>query len=232
MRSSGLAATLALSLALLPASLCAQQLGYSSGLAIPLIAQTPSYASQIFIHNPGAGEVRIGLTYVDATGSATPGPVSCNTVPVPGGNVVQTSLGAVCPLIAGSNFGVLVASPGFLVALYSRIQTPSGNGFSVEGMMDSCCQGIREVVGLGRQAAAPGYQSNCFIFNEEQRSGRIVVTLVGGAGQAIVTQIVNLAPGEFVRMLDVFAALGAPAGDYGNVRGTSDGRSRHRTRNA
>lgn len=218
MRELKAVAAIAVSFAVLSAPLSAQELDYSSFLTIPLIAETPSYRSQIFIHNPTLADSQIVVSYVGATGTATPGPVVCNTVTVPAGNVVKTSLGAICPLNAGANFGTLMTSQGF-VALYTRVQTPSGNGFSVEGMMDfNCCSGIREVVGLVRQAAAPSYQSNCFVLNQEARAGRVVVTLVGGGGEAIVTQVVNLGPGEFIRLLDVFAALGAAAGDYTNVR--------------
>jgi hypothetical protein len=59
----------------------------------------------------------------------------CRESTVAPGNVAKTSLEALCPLNAGSNFGALFSGdyvfPG--VAIYSRVETPSGNGFSIEG---------------------------------------------------------------------------------------------------
>jgi len=199
----------------------AQQLGYNfNGLMLPIVAETPSYASAIFVHNPNTTTLAISFTYQGATNSATPGTTTCQTLQIPAGNVIKISLGQLCPLSSGSNFGALLTGyGGWYYALYSRVETPSGNGFSIEGMMDStCCGVIREVLGLRRQSAAPTYQSNCFINNAESRVGRIVVTLASGTGQLIASQIFDLQPNEFIRMLDVFATLNAAAGDYDNVR--------------
>jgi hypothetical protein len=199
----------------------AQQLGYSSyGLSLPIVAQTPSYASTIFVHNPGATTIGINFTYQGATTSATPGTTTCQTLQVAPGNVVKISLGELCALNAGSNFGALITGySSWTYALYSRVETPSGNGFSIEGMLDStCCGAIREVIGLRRQAAAPTFQSNCFMQNSEGRVGRVVVTLASGTGELIATQIFDLQSNEFIRLLDVFSALNAAAGDYDNVR--------------
>ena len=72
--------------------------------------------------------------------------------------------------------------------------------------------------GLRRQAAAPSYQGNCFIQNAEGRVGRVVVTLASGTGQLIASRIYDLQSNEFIRLLDVFSTLNAPAGDYDNIR--------------
>lgn len=199
----------------------AQQVGYVGNAAIPLVAETASYASQIFVHNPGPNPLGLAFTYFGATQSATPGTVSCNELAVAAGKVVKTSLAALCPALnPGSNFGALLSTGG-LVAMYSRVQTPAGNGFSIEGMNDYAYSGgVREAIGLVRQAAAPTYQTNCFVFNQEPRPGRVVVTLVGGDGGPIAAQLIALKASEFVRLIDVFAALGAPPGDYTNVRAT------------
>ena len=123
-----------------------------------------------------------------------------------------------------SNFGVLIsafAGGDGTYALYSRVQTPEGNGFSIEGTVaNTCCGTVSEVIGLVRQAAAPTFQSNCFIFNQEPRAGRIVLTLASGDGQVVASQIVDVKAMEFIRLLDVFAALNAPTGDVDNVRAT------------
>lgn len=198
----------------------AQQVGYNNNLVVPLVAQTSSYATQIFVHNPSSGPIDVTFSYAGASSSATAGSVSCNTLSIAASEVVETSLGELCPLLnPGSNFGALASSSIYSFAIYARVQTPSGNGFSVDGMLDNvCCGGIREVTGLIRQAALPTYQSNCFLLNQEMRAGRLVVTLVTGDGRPLAAQIVDIQPGEVVRMLDIFAALSAPAGDYANVR--------------
>jgi hypothetical protein len=200
----------------------AQQLGYLYyPFALPLVAETPSYVSTIFVHNPGTAAVTLTLVYQGASSSATPGTTDCQPLQVPPGNVVKTSLGALCPINPGSNFGAL-STAGYIypgVAIYSRVETPSGNGFSIEGMSNVvCCGQIAEVVGLRRQAAAPTYQSNCFIRNQEPRTGRIVVTLASGTGDLVASAITDVQPNEFVRLLEVFATLHAAPGDYENVR--------------
>jgi hypothetical protein len=74
------------------------------------------------------------------------------------------------------------------------------------------------VIGLRRQAAAPTFQSNCFMQNSEGRTGRVVVTLASGTGELIASRIFDLQSNEFIRLLDVFSTLNAAAGDYDNVR--------------
>ena len=60
---------------------------------------------------------------------------TCAPVNVAPGNTVKTSLTALCPTLnAGSNFGVLIsafAGGSGTYVLYSRVQTPEGNGFSI-----------------------------------------------------------------------------------------------------
>jgi hypothetical protein len=207
----------------------AQSLVYNYFLVVPLVAETPSYQSTIYIHNASTQTGSVTVTYTGGTGSATPGMTSCPTVQIGANTVLSTSLTALCPgLSPGSNFGALSANYSgccSYMAMYTRAQTPTGNGFSVEGIQENlyCCgTTLREAIGLTRQAAAPTFQTNCFIWNADQpsRAGRVVVTLLTGDGQLIVDDIVNLQAGEFVRLLDVFASLGAPPGDYSNARAT------------
>lgn len=199
----------------------AQQLVYDPVLTLPIVAETQSYSSVIYIHNPGINSISATFSYQGGTTSATPGLTNCPSVDLAAGSVLKTSLASLCPTLnPGGNFGVLVSSYyfGYPIAVYSRVQTPVGIGFSIEGMVDTCCGTMKDVIGLKRQAAFPGYQSNCFIYNEFDRPGRVVVTLASGEAQLIASEIVELQPNEFVRLLDVFAALNAPPGDYDNVR--------------
>ena len=45
---------------------------------------------------------------------------------------------------------------------------------------------------------------------QEPRAGRIVLTLASSDGQVVASQIVDVKAMEFIRLLDVFAALNAP----------------------
>jgi hypothetical protein len=220
-RISRILGTALLALGFLPAAF-AQTPGYGFTVMVPIVAQTGSYQSSVYLHNAMTYAVTLSVTYSGATGSATPGQLSCPSVMVPGNTVVGTSLAALCPsLNAGSNFGALLFDGGTHAA-YTRSQTPAGNGFSVEGISEFgyCGSDIRSVLGLTRQAAPPTYQSNCFVWNREARPARVVITLLHGDGTWIADDILELGANEQIRMLDVFAVLGAPPGDYANVRVT------------
>ena len=199
----------------------AQTAGYDWYLVVPVIAQTGSYQSFIYVHNPATQAVELQVGYNGGTGSATPGATNCPSLPVPANTSVSASLTDICPsLAAGANFGAL-RFWGAQAGVYTRVQTPTGNGFSVEGLKEtfpSCGNSVFTVLGLIRQAAPPTFQSNCFLWNRETRAARVVVTLASGDGTLIADDIVELAGDEFLRMLDVFAAVGAPAGDYANAR--------------
>jgi hypothetical protein len=202
----------------------AQRLGYDFRVAVPIVAQTGSYQSSIYLHNATTNVITLAVTYSGATGSVTPGQVSCPNVMVPADAVVGTSLTALCPsLNVGANYGALSLEGGTHAA-YTRAQTPQGNGFSVEGFIDFsyyCSNGaVQSALGLIRQAAPPTFQSNCFVWNREARPARVVFTLLQTDGAWIADDILVLGSSELVRILDVFAALGAPSGDYANVRAT------------
>jgi hypothetical protein len=224
LRPASFAAVMAVALAFAGIA-SAQQLGYNFNFTLPIVAETQSYHSTIYVHNPKLATLTVTFTYIGATTSATPGTSTCGPLDVAPGNTVKTSLTALCPALnVGSNFGVLMSAftgGGGTYALYSRVQTPEGNGFSIEGMVaNTCCGTVSEVIGLVRQAAPPTFQSNCFISNQEPRAGRIVLTLASGDGQVIASQIIDVKAMEFIRLLDVFATLNAPSGDLDNVRAT------------
>ena len=95
----------------------AQQIGYWFDVIVPVVVDSPSYASQVFIHNPGASSASISVDYNGATGSATPGPLHCPAVAIPAGNVIRASLGELWPsLDPGSNFGSLDLSGSMITA--------------------------------------------------------------------------------------------------------------------
>jgi hypothetical protein len=203
----------------------AQALGYSWGAIVPVLAQTGSYQSSIYIHSPSTAPISVTPTYTGALGSATAGKVECPPIAVSVDSVFASSLAALCPALnPGTNFGGLeLQGSGSEITAYTRAETPAGNGFSVEGFeIDTfyCGTRTRTVTGLVRQEAPPTYQSNCFLWNRLEQPARIVITLLAGNGSLLADDIVDVASGTFVRMLDIFAALGSPPGDYGNVRVT------------
>ena len=206
---------------------CAQSTAAGgSVLVIPLLAQTSSYTTEVTVQNPNAAPITLNVSYYEATNSSTPGPQACNPLMVPAHSSVPFRLPAQCTsLTAANHFGMLVLADAasqqtdtFLV--YSRIQTPGGNGFSVEGFPIGTFSGAdADVVGIKRQAAAPIYQSNCFV----DALGEAIdyqLVLRDGTTNAIIGNPLTgtLQPYQQIRYLDVFSAAGAPAGDYFNVR--------------
>ena len=203
----------------------AQQLGYNFNFTLPIVADTQSYHSTIYLHDPNLDTLNVSFTYIGARAARLPERRRAHrSTSHPATRSRRRSPHCARTLNAGSNFGVLIsafAGGDGTYALYSRVQTPEGNGFSIEGTVaNTCCGTVSEVIGVVRQAAAPTFQSNCFIFNQEPRAGRIVLTLASGDGQVVASQIVDVKAMEFIRLLDVFAALNAPPGDVDNVRAT------------
>jgi hypothetical protein len=209
--------------------------GFHAIQVFPLVVDSGSFTQRFTFKNPDAANAaEITLSYFPSSGV----PVSCPNFTIPaGGQKVFTSLRAACPaMVAGNQFGYLYAwtAPGGdtsvnktgnrLFSGYSRVSNPSGNGFSVEGFPAHTFTSASTVVtGLRRLAAAggaPTFQTNCFISNLHEVTAAasvgsdIAYTVFDSAGVQIGTGAFNLMPGKMVRLLDVFAAAGAPAGDY------------------
>jgi hypothetical protein len=142
---------------------------------------------------------------------------------IPTNRSIQFKLADVCTLEPGNHFGTMVVSDAAgsnAIVGYSRTENNAGAGFSVEGFpITNFTTGLSNAVGLRQSAAAPTYQTNCF------------VATLGGAvtydlklfDDATGTQVGNtlsgsLNPFEAFRYLDVFASASAPAGDYANIR--------------
>jgi hypothetical protein len=58
-------------------------LGYAPTILIPVVAQTVSFASEIFVHNPLGTALTVNVTLVEATTSSSPGPHACSQLVVP-----------------------------------------------------------------------------------------------------------------------------------------------------
>jgi hypothetical protein len=158
-----------------------------------------------------------------AEGSTTAGLVECPPVFV-GNSVEPRSLSSLCPLNTGGNFGrielVDVDPDGIRpFAAHSRVESVSGNGFSVEGLTIGSFANnpaYSYVLGLRRQSAPPGYSTNCFVGSLGEAVD-VMVVLRTSPWTELGRRQVNLGPGQMIRALDVFDWVGAPSGDHANV---------------
>jgi hypothetical protein len=235
------AATGLLLLATAPATFAQTTDGYHSIQVFPVVVDSASFAQRFNFTTPNMFPVTLKTKFFpgDGTAQAANGPLACNDVVVPANNAtVVASLKALCPgLPAGvTSFGFLhvqaaPSSDGMFAdipvfAAFSRVSNPAGNGFSVEAFAaHTFTAGTAVINGLRRMAStpsSPAFQTNCFLANINQlepegppATRRVLYTL-GQGGQAW-NGFVDLAPGKLVRLLDVFAAAGAPAGDYNDA---------------
>ena len=198
--------------------------GFASIIHVPIAANTAIYQSTIFVHNPSGTATNVQINYNGATGTANAGTVDCGVHSIAAGRTAEFDLATVCSL-AGSNFGSLriwETDPGVKpIAVYSRAQALTGNGFSVEGFPIGNFAndvGASVAVGLRRQDAAPVYQSNCFVSSIGEAVTLDLSLFDGSNVQLGTTQVIAVGANDTTRLLDVFTAVGAPAGDYSNVR--------------
>ena len=240
-----------LSLVLLPAAHAQTTDGYHSIQVLPVVVDSASFTQRFNFTTPSLFPITVHATYYPGTGTAqaATGPLACNDVLIPANDAkVVTSLRALCPnLVAGSAFGFLIvraadSSDGMMsdipvFAAFSRVSNPAGNGFTVEAFPASTFTPATAVVtGVRRLAASgnsPAFQTNCFLSRMPKLvpdagaigSVRFNYTVYYGANSW--TAYVDLIPGQMVRLLDVFAAAGAPAGDYNDAglvfKANSDG---------
>ena len=228
-----LAGSLFLGLGLSGGALAQTTDGYHSIQIFPVVVDTASFTQRFNFRNPNDVQVSITPKYYPAQGTSS-GILTCPDIVIQGGKTATfTSLRQICPsLAAGSQFGFLYTSelsPSSLpYAGFSRVANPQGNGFSVEAFPTHTFTSADSVInGLRRRAASgpnPAFQTNCFIgnLNEVTASGPsttpVEYTLYNSASTVIGSGTVNLAPGAYVRLLDVFAAGGAALGDYDDAQ--------------
>jgi hypothetical protein len=205
--------------------------GAGSVIVVPIVAQTGSYTSEIYVRNPNTSSMTINVKFYESKNSAVPGLRPCTPIVVAAGRTLVFSLATQCTLGAGSHFGMLILEDAAaekinIFPAYTRSQTSGGNGFSVEGFPIGNFSGdVAGVIGLKRQASAPIYQTNCFVGAlGEALNYQITLTNETTGAQIGNTIIGSLLPYEMVRYLDVFGPGGvnAPAGDYSNVRARFD----------
>ena len=218
-------------LALAPDARAQSTDGYHSIQVIPVVVDSASFAQRFNFTTPNQFPVTVQVKFFpgDGTAQAATGPVTCNDVAIPAnGAIVVSSLRTLCPgLVSGTAFGFLhlqsaPSSDGMfsdipVFAAFSRVANPQGNGFSVEAFPAHTFTSASSVVtGLRRLAStsnSPAYQTNCFMANmnwldpETTPVAKTVkYTVVYGGNEWNAT--VNLMPGQFVRLLDIFATVG------------------------
>jgi hypothetical protein len=232
-----LAATVLGAAALLAPRVAAQTTdGFHTIQVIPLVVENASFASRFTFRNPGNAALSISATFFPATGVTPSTSLSCGAFAVPAhSDRTFVSLHALCPgLAGGTQFGLLhlLGSGGAsaVFSAYSRVVNPKENGFTVEGFAaNEFTSATATVAGLRRRAEAaplPALQSNCFIGNladinplGSPVSTPFLVDAYDATGAHLgQTLQVDLVPGKIVRLLDVFQAVGAPAGDYEDAR--------------
>ena len=197
-----------------------------SVVVVPVVAQTASYSTEVIVRNPNTAPITLHVKFYEGHDPANPNPglKSCTDLTVAANESKPFTLAGQCVLGGGSHFGMLVledaaAQKTNLFFAYSRAQTPGGNGFSVEGFPIGVFSGApADVVGLKRQAAAPVYQSNCFVAALGEAVNYQLVLRDGTTNAAIGSKSGALAAFEQVRLLDVFAQAGVPAGNRTNIR--------------
>jgi len=201
-----------------------------SVVVVPLIAETVSYTSEVIVRNPNNATLTLNVKFYEALTSANPGLRTCSQLSVASLESKPFTVNAQCsPLGPGNHHGMVVledsaAQQTNVFFAFSRAQTPGGNGFSVEGFPIGAFSGApADVIGLKRQAAAPVYQSNCFVGALAEGLSYQILLRDGATNNTIPTSHAitgSLQPFEMTRILDVFGANGvnAPAGDYSNYR--------------
>lgn len=205
-----------------------ETVGYGTIVMIPVVVQTSSFSTELYVHNPLGATTNIFPVYYGATGSATPGVTGCPVIAVAAAATSQYSLTTLCPsLSAGSNFGMLrlyeIDATNRPFGAYVRVNSAQGQGFSIEGFPVGTfanSKGSAFVLGLKRISSPPGYTTNCFAGSLAE-AVTVNVALFTNTGASLGTSFnIVLAANQFVRILDIFGAAGvnAPPGDYSNVR--------------
>jgi hypothetical protein len=208
--------------------------GFHTIQVFPVVVDSGSFTQKFTFRNPNSATVNIAMYYFPGGGPQTVGGL-CNSYAV-NANSDRTfdTLRSICPgLAAGSNFGFLwtyeTDAANLPYSGFSRVANPQGNGFAVEAFAASeFTSADATVPGLRRSAAtisAPSFQTNCFVGVMPDYTGPVTGTVpvditVYSSANAVLgsTTTLNIVPGTVTRLLDVFAAVGAPAGDHINAR--------------
>lgn len=208
--------------------------GFHGIQIFPVVVDSASFTQRFNFSNPDTvNAVVITPEYFPGEGTTQAAPILCPDFTIPaGGQKVFTGIRGICPaLAAGNQFGYLYTiqkgAGNQIYSGYSRVNNAAGIGFSLEAFpahtftaADTTVNGLRR---LAATPTTPAYQTNCFIGNVQERTpnlnlqATVTFELFSSTGAALGNGVVNLLPGKLVRMLDIFQAAGAPAGDYNDA---------------
>jgi hypothetical protein len=194
-------------------------------LIIPLAANISVYHTQVFVENPNSGPLTVNVRYYQSNnGTAPKGLRSCAQLSLQANQSGSFDIGPQCGLNGvDDDFGMIIvedASPGKTNSFfaYSRTQTPTGIGFSVEGFPTGNFTGAAtDVLGLQNLAAAPNYRSNCFVAALGTGLNWQLQLVQSGTETVLGSTSGTLGAFENTRILDVFSSLGL-SGDFSGVR--------------
>ena len=200
--------------------------GAGSVVVIPLVSHSTSFKSEIFVRNDQTTAITLNVRFYDRLLSPPPGQRPCSTLSVPASTTVSFTLDTQCTFNpANSHSGMLVLEDttgtykNNSFYAFDRTQDPTGIGLSVEGFPVGNFSGQNaSVIGLKRVAAAPGYQTNCFVGALGEAVDYTFKVFNSAGTQLGSTQSGSLVPYQTVKFDDIFAAVGAASGDYLNAR--------------
>jgi len=194
----------------------------------------PLWTTELNFHNPGSLPVTVQPVYQPI--NVNIGPVACNPVTIGPGATVETTLHIVCTPPSGLSYGSLDVSslnsvnagepqdPGGRVFLASARVARAGTFFTVEGFPQGQLSGnvrFAAVNGLKNGSIGPStWRTGCYATTVGE-AVPVFVRLVDGNGQQIggfASAAIDPGLGiEGAPFNDVFAAVGAPPGNYTNV---------------
>ncbi len=192
-------------------------------LVVPLAANISVYHTQVFVRNPNSSAITINVRYYQSTSGTPPaGLRACSQLVLQANQTAAFDVGAQCGLNGiDDDFGMLIledAAQTNSFFAYSRTQTPTGIGFSVEGFPTANFSGAAaDALGLQKLAAAPNYRSNCFVSTLSSPVNWQLQLIQGGSETVLGSLSGSLPAFQTTRILDVFAAAGL-SGDFSNVR--------------
>lgn len=210
--------------------------GYHAIQVFPIVADTATYAQRFHFRAVYPWETtEVSVMYYPADGTAQVGPVTCQTFEMTNaGERRFSSLRDLCPSLSpGSAFGTLVArnSSGQPFAAASRVNSAAGIGFAIEAFPASDFTTAKTAVtGLRRLAAqggSPAFQSNCFVGRLAEfapvgapATNKVTLRVSDASGALLGMTELEVNPGQLIRLLDVFAAVGNPSGNIDDAVAT------------
>lgn len=217
-------------LALYATGVAQAQTSAASGtvLVLPVVAFTATFTSEVTVQNPNVNSITLDLDYYESNNAHDPGFHDCGQFTVPAGQTLAFTMLAKCPAEIGTtHFGMLIlrhhdpANQLDLFYAYSRAQTASGVGFSIEGFPIGGFSGdLSYATGLKNSSTTPFYATNCYVAALAEPI-TYTLTLYNGTDAAeaapLGTVTASIPAFDSHRYTDVFARLGAGT-DNTNVK--------------